>query len=45
MTKEQIAAQQARMAEMMNGWLQKGGKPGANTNAVMQMGAAGSGIR
>ena len=43
MTKEQIAAQQARMAEMMKRMATKGGKPGANTNAVMQMGAAGSG--
>ena len=43
MTKEQIAAQEARMAEMMKRMAPKGGKPGANTNAVMQMGAAGNG--
>ncbi len=43
MTKEQIAAQQARMAEMMKRMAPKGGKPGANTNAPVQMGAAGSG--
>jgi len=43
MTKEQIAAQEARMAEMMKRMAPKGGKPGTNTNAVMQMGAAGNG--
>ena len=43
MTKEQIAAQQARMAEMMKRMAPKGGKPGANTNAAVQMGAAGNG--
>src|ERR1035437_6150447 len=43
MTKEQSAAQEARMAEMMKRMAPKGGTPGANTNAVMQMGAAGNG--
>jgi predicted dehydrogenase len=44
MTKEQKAAQQARMAEMMKRNPPAGGRPGAtNTNAVMQMGAAGNG--
>ncbi len=43
MTKEQIAAQEARMAEMMKRMAPKGGKPGANTNAIVQMGAAGKG--
>jgi len=41
MTKEQIAAQEARMAEMMKRNPRPGGA--ANTNAAVQMGAAGSG--
>jgi predicted dehydrogenase len=45
MTKEQIAAQQARMAEMMKRNPPPGGQPGGqpNPNATVQMGAAGSG--
>jgi len=41
MSKEQIAAQQARMAEMMKRNPPPGGQ--VNTNAAVQMGAAGSG--
>jgi len=41
MTKEQIAAQEARRAEMMKRMPRPAGQP--NTNAVMQMGAAGAG--
>ena len=45
MTKEQIAAQEARRAEMMKRNQGTGGPPGGglNPNATMQMGAAGSG--
>ena len=45
MTKEQIAAREARMAEMMKRNPPPSGRPGGqqNTNAVVQMGAAGSG--
>ena len=45
MTKEQIAAQEARRAEMMKRNQGAGGPPGGapNTNAAVQMGAAGSG--
>ncbi len=41
LTKEQIAAQEARMAEMAKRNAQAGGQ--TNTNAVVQMGAAGAG--
>jgi len=45
MTKEQIAAQEARRAEMMKRNAGAGGPPGGapNPNAAVQMGAAGSG--
>ena len=45
MTKEQMDAQEARRAEMMKRNQGAGGPPGGvtNTNAVVQMGAAGSG--
>lgn len=42
LTNEQIAAREARMAEMMKRNAPAGGRPGGqNTNAVVQMGAAG----
>jgi predicted dehydrogenase len=44
MTKEQIAAQQARMQEMMKRFQAQQGKTGTvNTNAAVQMGAANGG--
>jgi predicted dehydrogenase len=42
MTKEQIAAQEARRAEMMKRFAAQQGSKGVNTNSVVQMGAAGS---
>lgn len=41
LTKEQLAAQEARMAEMRKRNPPQGGQQGANTNAAVQMGAAG----
>ena len=43
LTKEQLAAQEARMAEMRKRNPPPGGQQGANTNAVVQMGTAGGG--